>query len=159
MTTLASLECLSSKSALQRQYVTFQVGPMRLAVAIDDIQEINRNLDVTPIPHAPETVRGVVNLRGNVVTVMDVHALLGLESATPTRQSRNLVVSVKGESIGLWVDQILDTVNLAEGDIEPPPANIQGVDGRFFAGVITQDSAVVVIVLLEQLLATAEAMR
>lgn len=137
---------------LKRQFVTFQVGTMRLAVAVSEIHEINRHLDVTPVPHAPETVRGVVNLRGNVVTVMNLHAILGIPPARPTRESRNLVVSVGGELIGLWVDRILDAIDLSESDIEPTPANVQGVDGRFFAGVFTQEAAVALIVILEQVL-------
>jgi purine-binding chemotaxis protein CheW len=153
MTALALPRKQADRRSPVRQFVTFQVGPMRLAVAISDIYEINRNLDVTLVPHSPATVRGVVNLRGNVVTVMNLHALLGMEPTARTRDSRNLIVCVRGELIGLWVDHILDAIDLSESQIEPSPANIQGVDGRFFAGVFTQDSAVAVIVLLEQLLA------
>ena len=140
-------------STKELQLVTFNVGPLHLGLSIEHIQEINRNLDVTLVPHAPPCVRGVINLRGNVVTVVDLRTVWGLTPGEITRQSRNLVVKSRGEQIGLWVDRILDTMIINSDDIEPAPANVDGVDGRFFEGVYTTQNAVVVVVRLEELLA------
>ena len=155
MTTMALERKRGVAEVARRQLVTFQVGSMLLAIPVESIQEINRNLDVTLVPHAPRTVRGVVNLRGNVVTVMDLHALLGIASSERTRQSRNLIVQARGEAIGLWVDRILDTVHVAEDGIAPPPANLPGVDQRLFDGVFPLQADVALIIRLTELLAAA----
>lgn len=145
----------TTRKVTELQLVTFNVGPLLLGLSIEQIQEINRNLDVTLVPHAPEFVRGVINLRGNVVTVIDLRTVWGLPAGQVTRQSRNLVVKTRGEQIGLWVDRILDTLIIRSDEIEPAPANIDGVDGRFFEGVYSTPTDVVVIARLDELLAMA----
>jgi purine-binding chemotaxis protein CheW len=126
---------------------------MLLAVPVKDIQEINRNLEITEIPHAPATVRGVVNLRGHVVTVLNLHNILGLDAVAKSAQSRNLIVQSQNEVIGLWVDRIEDTVNVEESQIDPQPANVPGVDAKFYEGVFLQDTEIAIVVRLDQLLA------
>jgi purine-binding chemotaxis protein CheW len=136
------------------QMVAFNVGPMHLALSIQHIQEINRNLDVVPVPHAAPTVRGLLNLRGKIVSVMDLHAILKMPPQPPTRESRNIIVSSQGEAIGLCVDRVLDTLSVTADQIEPPPSNVQGIDGGFFEGVLSLEEDVIAVIDLEQLLTT-----
>lgn len=134
------------------QFATFYVGNLLLGVDIHKVQEINRQLDVTPVPHSPEYVRGVINLRGDVATVVDLRRVLGLAPAEETRDSRNLIVHWREESIGLWVDKISDIITVPEGEISQPPSNVDGVDGRFFDGVYTLDSDILVLLNIDQVL-------
>jgi purine-binding chemotaxis protein CheW len=127
------------------EFVTFYVGDLLIGADIHCVEEINRLIDVTPAPHAPECVRGVINLRGEVVTVVDLRTILGLPHGNVGSQARNVVVRSKGEQIGLLVDRIADVIRARVDEIDPPPANVSGVDGRFFKGVYKLDTELLVI--------------
>lgn len=132
--------------------VTFRVGHMLLGLSIDHLQEINRHLTVTAVPHSPQAVRGVINLRGQLVTVIDLRAVCGLPVTETNRLARNLIVRSQDELIGLLVDQVVDTISIDPRNIEPAPANMDGIDKRFYEGVYAMENEVMVIVCLEELL-------
>ncbi|NLE57820.1 MAG: chemotaxis protein CheW, partial [Planctomycetes bacterium] len=132
------------------ELTTFYVDELLLGLDIHQVEEINRQLNMTPAPHTPDTVRGVVNLRGEVVTVLDLRRALGLEPTIIGAHSRNVIVNSRGERIGLLVDRIADVVIAATDQIESPPANVNGIDGRFFTGVYKLESELVVILDIEQ---------
>lgn len=134
------------------QLATFYVGDLLLGLEIDQVQEINRCLDVTTVPHAPDWVRGVINLRGDVVTVIDLRSVLGLERGTVTKDSRNLIVNLSGELVGLCVDQIADIINVPRDEVTPPPPNLGELDQHFFSGVVTGEDAIVAILKLSEAL-------
>jgi purine-binding chemotaxis protein CheW len=134
------------------QFSTFYVGDLLLGVDIRLVQEINRQVDVTPVPNAPSHVRGVINLRGEVATVIDLRTVLGLPAGEETRDTRNLIVHSQGEAIGLWVDRISDILTVTADEISAPPSNVDGVDGKFFKGVYTMDKEIVVLLDIEQVL-------
>ncbi|MEO0531206.1 MAG: chemotaxis protein CheW [Planctomycetota bacterium] len=144
-TTLASTDL--------QQFATFYVGDLLMGVDIRLVQEINRQLDVTTVPNAPSHVRGVINLRGEVATVIDLRTVLGLPVAEENRDTRNLIVHSQGEAIGLWVDRISDILSISADQISPPPSNVDGVDGKFFLGVHTLDTEICVLLDVEQVLA------
>lgn len=135
------------------QYATFYVGDLLLGVDIRQVQEINRQVDITPVPNSEKHVRGVINLRGEVATVIDLRTVLGLPASEETRDTRNLIVHSQGEAIGLWVDRISDILTVRADEVTPTPANVDGIDGRFFDGVYTQDNSLVVLLNTEQVLA------
>ncbi|MEM1303798.1 MAG: chemotaxis protein CheW [Planctomycetota bacterium] len=136
----------------EQQFATFYVGELLLGVDIRHVQEINRQLDITPVPNAPPHVRGVINLRGEVATVIDLRTKLGLPKSEATPATRNLIVHSQDEPIGLWVDRIGDILTVAPEQIAPPPANVDGVDGRFFRGVHTMDTEIVVLLDVDHVL-------
>jgi len=135
-----------------RQYTTFYVGDLLLGIDIRQVQEINRQLDVTDVPQAPNSVRGVINLRGEVTTVIDLRTILGLEQSEVTRSSRNLIVNSQGESVGLLVDRISDILSLSTDQINPAPSNIRGIQGKYFSGVHTLESEILVLLNVEEAL-------
>jgi purine-binding chemotaxis protein CheW len=139
-----------------QQFATFYVGNVLLGVNINAVQEINRQLQVTPVPGAPAHVRGVINLRGEVATVIDLRTVLGMPPAEETRLTRNLILHSQAESIGLYVDRISDIQSVYDEEIGPPPSNVRGVDGRFILGVHTLDSEIVVLLDVEKILAHRE---
>lgn len=154
MTTGTSTDNFIDSRSLQ--LATFYVGDMLLGLEIDQVQEINRCLDVTTVPHAPDWVRGVINLRGDVVTVIDLRSVLGLDRGTVTKDSRNLIVNVSGELVGLCVDRIADIITVASDDLIPPPPNISAVDQKFFSGVATNEHEIVAVLNLSQALETSK---
>jgi purine-binding chemotaxis protein CheW len=125
-----------------RQFVTFRIDGALLGIDVLMIREINRVLDVTWVPHAPVYVRGLVNLRGQTVTVFDLGIRLGLNSRGITDESHNIIL--KYDLVGLIVDSIGDVVQCDESDIEAPPANVGNLGGRFIEGVIKLEGELLV---------------
>ncbi|GBC96339.1 Chemotaxis protein CheW [bacterium HR16] len=107
-------------SVAERQVVAFRLGNETYAIDISYIHEIIRMKEITFVPHAPHYMRGVINLRGRIVPVMDLSARLGLPAHEETAQSRIIVVEVHGESIGMIVDAVSEVLRLPEDQIEPP---------------------------------------
>lgn len=134
------------------QFSTFHVGDLLLGVDIRIVQEINRQLDITPVPGAARHVCGVINLRGEVATVVNLRSVLGLPAAERNRDTRNLIVHSQGEAIGLLVDRIGDILTVRPDEVSDPPSNIEGVDSRFFSGVHTLDTDLCVLLDVEQVL-------
>ena len=137
------------------EFATFYVDNLLLGVDILQVEEINRHLALTPVPHAPECVQGVINLRGEVVTVVNLRTILGLPRGEITKTTRNVVVHGQGEQIGLVVDRIADVVKTRRDAIDPPPANVNGVDSRFFRGVYRLEKGLLVVLDVEEALKVA----
>jgi purine-binding chemotaxis protein CheW len=150
--TTAVIEPPQTKST-ELLLATFYVGDVLAGLDISNVQEVIRLIDTTPVPDAPEFVPGVMNLRGDVVTVIDLRRVLGLAPAEITPDSRNLVVQNNGELIGLRVDRIADILTIDVNDLSSPPTNVAGVDGRFIDGVYTTQSDIVVVLNLKEILA------
>lgn len=137
----------------ERQFATFYLDHLLFGVDIANVQEINRQVDITVVPHVPAHIRGVINLRGEVASVIDLRTVLGMTPSEETRDTRNLIVCSQDEAIGLWVDRVSDILTVRADEISSAPANVDGVDGRFIQGVHTLDSDIVVLLDIEQVLA------
>ncbi len=117
------------------ELVTFAIGDRMFGADIAEVSEINRNLDMVPAPNAPPWVRGVINLRGEVVSVVDLRVLLGKPPAEITPTSRNVLVYSRGERVGLLTDRVGEVVRCRTHELEDPPANLAGADGLFVKAV------------------------
>ena len=134
------------------ELTTFNIGDACFGINILNVQEINKLTRVTPVPLAPEYVKGILNLRGQIITVMDVGKRLGLPAQCETKHQRNIVVCFKNEFIGLLVDSIGDVFRTGRKNIEKPPANVVGLQGQFFEGVFITDNQLIGILNLTALL-------
>jgi purine-binding chemotaxis protein CheW len=122
------------------ELATFYIGEALCGMDILNVQEINKLMDMTKVPQAPTYVTGILNLRGQIVTVVDLGKKLGLTSTELSESTRNIIVNSENEYIGLLVSSISDVVEAQWDKVEDPPANIGGVQGSFFKGVYkTQD--------------------
>ncbi len=122
------------------ELATFYIGDALCGMDILNVQEINKLMDMTKVPQAPTYVTGILNLRGQIVTVVDLGKKLGLTSTELSESTRNIIVNSENEYIGLLVSSISDVVEAQWDKVEDPPANIGGVQGAFFKGVYkTQD--------------------
>ena len=122
------------------ELATFYIGEALCGMDILNVQEINKLMDMTKVPQAPIYVTGILNLRGQIVTVVDLGKKLGLTSTELSESTRNIIVNSENEYIGLLVSSISDVVEAQWDKVEDPPANIGGVQGAFFKGVYkTQD--------------------
>lgn len=141
------------------QISTFYVGDVLYGIDINRVQEINKLSDITSVPLSPAFVRGVVNLRGRIVTIIDLGYKLTKKPTNDTSDTKNIIVESKGEYIGLMVDRIWDVVQAESDALSPPPANIGGVQGKLFKGVIQRDRELVGILDIERILAEEAAER
>jgi len=148
-----SLTLEAENDVAVQQYATFYVGNLLLGIDIGQVQEINRQLDVTNVPQAPECVRGVINLRGEVTTVIDLRTILGLKQTQVTETSRNLIINFESETLGFLVDRVSDIVDLRSDEINAPPSNVDGVQGKYFLGVHTLETEILVLLNLDAVLA------
>ena len=150
----ASATAVARATDADLQLATFFVNGLCLALEIDEIQEIIRSVNITPVPYCPPEVKGVINLRGEVATVLGLREVLGLEGCeSKDIHTRILIVRSEGESIGLIVDRIGDIVPAARDRLLPPPSNVDLVDGRFFRGVYPREGDIIVILSLQEVLA------
>ena len=134
------------------ELATFYVGDALCGIDILNIQEINKNFDITNVPQAAEYITGILNLRGKIVTIIDLARKLDLSQLNAGKENRNILVNSEDEHIGLMVDSIGDVVQVSSGDIEPPPSNIKGIKGKFFSGVLKTQSSLIGILDLEEVL-------
>lgn len=132
--------------------IVFTVDGVKCALSIDEVQEIKRIVQITKVRKAPEYVRGVVNLRGQIVTLIDLRRKLNYDSCDVNENSRMVVVKRDVEQVGLLVDTIEDAVVARSEEILKPPSNIKGAEGRFFLGVFKTDEDLVAILDCEAIL-------
>lgn len=145
-----SLENMSNHKTVE--LATFYLGDALCGMDILKVQEINKLLEMTKVPQAPEYVKGIVNLRGQIVTVIDLGKKLGLSMTDLGAETRNIIVNSKNEYVGLLVDRIGDVERTDWDKIEPPPANIGGVQGKYFEGVFKKEQSLIGILNVEEVL-------
>ncbi|MDY6855636.1 MAG: chemotaxis protein CheW [Thermodesulfobacteriota bacterium] len=134
------------------ELVTFHVGKALCGMNILTVQEINKNMNITYVPQSQDYVLGVLNLRGKIVSIIDLGTKLGLSPVEFTENSRNVIVNSKNEHIGFLVDSISDVIPAELDKIESPPANIGGVQGKFFEGVFKTEDSLIGILDVEEVL-------
>jgi purine-binding chemotaxis protein CheW len=154
-----------------QQYVTFIINDHLFGINVLLVREINPSTDITPVDLAPDFIRGLLNLRGQIVTVIDPAVRLGMGEREITERSRCIVLKTEGElqkrensatladetvtdHVGLLVDVIGDMVSADENDIEPPPANIGDVDGKFIRGVFKMEGVLMVVLKTRDILSS-----
>lgn len=125
----------SGQSDREIGLVIFFVEDLVCALDIAIAQEIKGQLEIVEVPETAENVRGIANLRGQVITVVDLRRVFMIEAKDIDKESRIVVVRHEGDVIGLLVDYVEDIVSARESDLEPPPANVSGVRGEFFSAV------------------------
>ncbi len=134
-------KAISNKT--QVELATFYVGDALCGMDILKIQEINKLMDMTKVPQAPYYVTGILNLRGQIVTIIDLGKKLGLGATEASATSRNIIVNSPGEHVGLLVTRLSDVISADMDKVERAPANMGGIQGEFFSGVYkTEDKLV-----------------
>ena len=145
----------SSRSDIHSDTVelaSFYVGEALCGMDILKVQEINKLIEMTRVPQAPEYVLGILNLRGEIVTIIDLGKKLGLKSTELNHKTRNIIVNSNGEHIGLMVEQISDVIQAEWEKVEPPPANIGDLQGKYFTGVFKTEDRLIGILDVEKVL-------
>lgn len=137
-----------------REMIAFMVGGQEYCVDIMAVREIRGWSPATPLPHAPAYVRGMINLRGTVLPVLDMAARLGLPAAEPSSRHVIIVVSLDARLVGLLVDAVCDILAAPEGTLQPTPDVASESVRSLIAGLITVEERMIGLVALDQLLPT-----
>jgi purine-binding chemotaxis protein CheW len=136
--------------------ISFYLGENLMGLDTLRTQEIIKIGEMTPIHRAPAHVLGLINLRGHIVTILDLGRKLGLAPSRIQAESRVIIVGAGDEFVGLLVDRISEVIEVREEDLLPAPAQVQEVDGRFFRGVCPLEQGLVTILDLDEVLAEKE---
>ena len=133
-------------------WVTFELAEEIYALPVSRVQEVLRVTGVTRVPHAPAPIRGITNLRGRVLAVVDLRVRLGLKAAELTPQSRIVVVTSRERSIGLLVDAARQVVKLLPSGMQPPPADVMTERSDFIRGVYHKEEVLLVLLDVDRVL-------
>lgn len=142
----------SNKTAIE--LATFHVGDALCGMDILKVQEINKLMEMTIVPQSPDYVQGILNLRGQIVTIIDLGKKLGLGQTDLGSDPRNIIVNAPGEYVGLLVNKLSDVVAAEPDKIEPAPANMSGIQGVFFTGVYKTDDKLIGVLDIKEVLRT-----
>lgn len=132
---------------------TFFLDREEYGVDVRQVQEIRRVSEITSVPRAPEFIRGVINLRGRILPVLDLKRKLGLGEVVAGRATRIVVVRVKERLLGLLVDGASQVLKVEVSRVEPPPEEVIERGGDYIRGVAKLDDRLIILVDLERLLA------
>jgi purine-binding chemotaxis protein CheW len=137
--------------AERTEFISFAIGDDQYGVDIMSVREIKGWSEITPLPNQPEYVRGVLNLRGAMVPIIDLRCRFGqgLTEATPLHIM--IIVQVEGRPVGLLADRVLDIVAADAGNIQPVPEIAQTTGAQFLSGLVTIDGAMIALINLPTL--------
>jgi len=138
------------------QWVTFKLKNEKYGINVMQVQEILRYSEIAPVPGAPLYVKGIINLRGNVVTVIDTRSRFGLESCDITDNTRVIVIESEKQVIGILVDSASEVVYLKASEIDEAPNVGNEESAQFIQGVTNRDGELLILVDLDKLLSDDE---
>jgi len=127
------------------QYCTFWVDDLFFGVAVDEVQEVLRHQPMTCVPRAHEAVSGLINLRGQIVTAVDLRVRLGLPARADDRLPMNVIVRSRGEIVSILVDDIGDVIDVADLELQPVPSTMPVVVRDVVHGVRTLPNAILLV--------------
>jgi purine-binding chemotaxis protein CheW len=140
-----------------RQLVIFKLGDEEFGVDILQVREIERlGQGITRVPKSPEFVEGVINLRGEIVPIVDLRKRFGLVLHSIGHESRIVIVEVANNQIGMMVDQVVEVLKVPISSIEMAPSITKGVDAYFLSGVAKIGERLIILLDLERALSADE---
>ncbi len=152
-TTAANADTVSSEE--ESKYLTFKLADEEYGVEILKVREINGVMDITAVPRMPIYMKGVINLRGKVIPVVDLRLKFGLDEIEHTEQTCIIVVDV-GNEIGIIVDTVCEVLDIKGDNVEPPPSMGGSVDTSFILGMGKVGDTVKILLDIDKVLTTEE---
>jgi purine-binding chemotaxis protein CheW len=132
------------------QLCTFWVGDLFMGVEVDRVQEVLRLESVTPVPLAPKAVQGLINLRGRIVTAIDLRQQLGVSTEERPQQPMNLILGGTATGLSFIVDRVGDVVEVASSDFEEPPDTLRGRSRELILGAYKLPESLLLVLDTEQ---------
>lgn len=137
------------------QLVTFRLGEELYGVDIMDVKEIVMTQSVRPIPNAPYYVEGIINLRGEIIPIINLHKRFHIQKIEIAEDAIDeggfIILEIEGNKIGIIIDRIARCVPVEKGDIKPPPQMLTGIGTEYIQGVVRQESEYLIILDIRKL--------
>jgi purine-binding chemotaxis protein CheW len=138
------------------QVVSFKLGSEEYGVDIAQVQEINRMVAVTHVPRAPQFMEGVINLRGQLIPIIDLRARFGMPRAEHTKNTRIVVTEIGSKRVGMVVDSVSEVLRLPLAQIEDAPEMIAGVETEYIRGVGKIEDRLIILLDLGKIITGSE---
>jgi len=138
------------------QWVTFHLEEEKYGVPVQQVKEVLRYSEITPVPGAPDYVLGIINLRGNVVTILDTRKRFALAPREVDDDTRILILEVAEQTVGILVDSVSEVMRLRASEIETAPNVGNDESSKYIQGVASRDSHLLILVDLDKLLSDSE---
>jgi purine-binding chemotaxis protein CheW len=140
----------------EKQYVTFKIAEENYGVGVLKVQEIIGMTEIVYVPNSPDFMKGVINLRGSVVPVVDMRKRFHMEERAYDMFTVIIIVEVKGILVGMLVDSVSDVVGIAQTDIQDTPHFTAKIDSEFIAGIGQVHEKLVIILDIDKILSAEE---
>ncbi|MBT3355614.1 MAG: purine-binding chemotaxis protein CheW [Candidatus Scalindua sp.] len=138
------------------KYLTFVLGSEEYGIAILRVREIIGLMDITTVPQTPEYMKGVINLRGKVIPVIDLRLKFSMQEEEHTQETCVIVTEVNSTSIGIIVDSVSEVLDIKSGEIEDTPSFGQGIDTDFIMGLGKVKEKIVIMLDIEEVLSSED---
>ena len=146
----------TANAAQSIQFINFAIGPDQYGVDIMAVREIKGWTEITHLPRQPEYVRGVLNLRGGIVPIVDLRCRFGQGLTETTPLHIVIIVQIEGRQVGLIGDRVLDIVSVKAADIQSVPRTARGAATDFLSGLVTNDNTMIALIDLPSLLSVQD---
>lgn len=138
------------------QLVGFRLADEEYGIEITKVQEIVLLGEITRLPETPPYLKGIINLRNMVIPVVDLRLRFGLPEQPPTGDTRVIVVSVGGRTMGFIVDAVSEVLRIARDQISPPPPSVAGLGREYLTGLVRRDKGLLILLDIEKVLSHDE---
>ena len=138
------------------QLVSFNIGDEEFAVDILNIQGINRMVEITKVPNTPDYIKGIINLRGIIIPLIELRSRLGMPPKEHDKDTRFIVVEIAQKVIGFIVDSVSEVLRISRSICEPPPATVKGVNSEYITAVGKLEDRLLIMLDLEKILTEEE---
>ncbi len=138
------------------QWVTFNLEDEKYGVDVMHVKEVLRETEIAPVPGAPHFVLGIINLRGNVVTVIDTHKRFGLNPGEVTDSTRIVIIELDDNVVGLVVDSVAEVVDLPRSGIEHAPNVGNDESSKYIQGVTSREDGLLILIDIHKLIGGEE---
>jgi len=153
------METYKTETKIEK-YLTFMLENKEYGIRILKIKEIIRLMDITHLPHTPDFIKGVINLRGKVIPVMDLRLKFDMPSREYDERTCIVVVEISTKTnvmlMGIVVDAVLEVMNISNSDIEPPPKFGSNVDTEFISGIAKTKNGIKILLDIDKVLTQEE---
>lgn len=139
------------------QLVSFRLGNEEYGIEITRVQEIILLGEITRIPESPAYIKGLINLRNTVIPIIDLRLRFGMAEVPPTEETRIMVVSISGKTVGFVVDGVNEVMRIPADGIVPPPPTVTGLGHDYLTGLVNSENRLLIVLDIERILGAEEA--
>lgn len=148
----AAATLINQEKDPQQQWATFLLAQELYGINVMQVKEVLRLTEIAPVPGAVHYIVGIINLRGNVITVIDTRALFGLEPTEHSNDSRIIVIELEDQVIGMLVDSVAEVIYLRQSEIERAPSVGTDESSKFISGVSYHNDELIILLDLNQMI-------